>query len=574
MVPDFTQFDVKKNTFCTLMGLLFSLTLIGQNRIATLHDQKIYGDYIQPGDLIIDSPNRINKDKGQRDVFYYFMPKQWPGLREGATIWIDGDKLGVVREIKFGNTSNSLTPWHIESLRVKNIPHTKVVANSFDCQGLKHFELDGESPFFPGLTSWPESRKFLSGSFGFQVISDFRGGHGYTVNVRDGGTIKLKGFEVQHGFSGVRINGGNYDITVESIEISNFYIHDTGNGEGQYLGATHKPPLAKIRNLKIHHGIIARTAAEALQLQHLAGGTDVHNVTIFAADVKWMNEFMTGQDTGIQWCVDGGENFLHHVIVDGYASMGLVPFGSSELSASGVSKVSNVLFNDGRDTGMYLHKSGSFGIHWVFDSIYFRGIVAPYYEQTGRKERKFFVSRKHGTDRYTFTNIFHDGSKPRVFEDTAGIEVGKVRKIVLPPPVYENSGFHEPAHKIKQWHPCYGGYFPVSKRENMKVEVSTRWDAGDIAIETKGEYAFYKCIKTHAADTRRPAEHPFFMKLTWDAHGVRCDQPGWKADLEQSSLPPDDMRLVKNNHWRKLGMGFQEDLINHFQASSRISENK
>lgn len=108
----------------------------------------------------------------------------------------------------------------------------------------------------------------------------------------------------------------------------------------------------------------------------------------------------------------------------------------------------------------------------------------------------------------------------------------------------------------------------------MKVEVSTQWDAGDIAIETKGEYAFYKCIKTHAADTRRPAEHPFFMKLTWDARGVRCDQPGWKPDLEQSSLPPDDMRLVKNNHWRKLGMGFQEELINHFQASSRISENK
>jgi hypothetical protein len=554
-----------KSLAFTLTALFVSVAALAQNRIATLHDCEAYGNYILPGDLIIDSPTRIGK--GKRDVIYYFMPKQWPGLREGATIWLDGDKLGVMNQIKFCNTSKALTPWHIESARVRNIPNTQVVANSFVCDGLKDFELNGESPSFPGLVAWPESRKFLTGAFGFRIISNLEGGHGYSVSVRDGGTIRLNGFEAQYGFSGVRINGGNYDMTVESIEISNFYIHDTGNGEGYYLGATHNPPLAKLSNLKIHHGIIARTAAEALQLQHLVGGADIHHITIHAADVRWMNEFMAGQDTGIQWSIDAGENTLHHVIVDGFSSIGLMPFGSPEKPTGGVSKVHHVLFNEGRDTGMYLHKSTSFGIHWIFDNIYFRSLKFTYYKETGRKERNFYISRKHGSDKFTFTNIFHDGSKAKVFEDTSGIEFRSIIERKLPAPVYLNSGFDEPATRIKQWHRYYGPYFPVSRRDTFKVEVATQWDAGDIAIETIGSYRFYKCIKTHAADVRRPAENPFFTALTWDANGVRSDQPAWDENSAQSYFPPDDFRLVKNNYWRNLGIGFQEELLMEPRAS-------
>ena len=544
--------------------LTFNISAFAQNRIATEADKDIYGDYIIPGDLIIDTPTRYTTKNP--DVIFYFMPKQWPGLREGATLWMDGEKLGPLTEIKFCNTSRSLTPWHIESATVRNIPHTRVVATSFVCSGLKNFVLDGQSSSFPGLASFPANRKFLTGAFGFHVVGNLKGGHAYAVNVRDGGTIRMNGFEAQHAFSGVRINGGNEDITVESIEISNFYIHDTGDGEGQYLGATHKPPFAKLANLKVHHGIITRTAAEALQVQHLAGGADIHNVTIFAADVRWLNAFMPGQDTGIQWSVDAGENRIHHVILDGYASIGLMPFGSDQIGTGGVSRVSNVLFNDGRDTGMYLHKSTSFGIHWMFDSIYFRGLTSTYYKHTGRNERDFYVSRKHGTDKFTFNNIFHDGSKPRVFQDTSGIEVGAIVRERMPMPTYMNSGFYEPANKIKQWHPFYAPYFPVSNQQKVKVQVCTQWDAGDIAIETVGEYAFYKCIKTHAADSKRPATNPFFVRLSWDINGVRSDQPEWKSDSPQSGFPPDDFRLQENNYWKKLGFGFQEALFRELET--------
>lgn len=548
-----------KTIFPALAFFFISLAVAGQNRIATAFDTQTYGDYIVPGDLIIDTPTKVHN--GKRDVVYYFMAKQWPTLRVDANIWLDGEKLGVLNEIKFSNTSQPLMPWHIESATIRNIPHTQVVATSIVVNGLKHLELDGESLSFPGLSRWPESRKFLTGSFGFRVISNLLGGHGYTLNVRDGGTIRLNGFEAQHGFTGVRVNGGKQDITVESIEISNFYIHDTGNGEGQYLGATHKAPLAKLKNLKIHHGIISRTAAEALQLQHLVGGADVHHVTIFAADVRWINEFMSGQDTGIQWSVDAGENTLHHVIVDGFSSIGLMPFGSAERPTGGVSTVHHVLFNDGRDTGMYLHKSARYGIHWIFDNIYFRSFRSTYYQETGRKERKFYVSRKFGTDKMTFTNIFHDGSKPQVFEDTTGITYRGIVKKKLPAPVYQNTGFHEPASRIKQWHPFYAPYFPVSKRDSVKIQVPTQWEAGDIAIETVGKYGFFKCTETHTADSRRPHESDYFMKLTWDDKGTRCDQADWDEHSIQSDFPPDDLRLQPNNYWKQLGFGFQEELL-------------
>lgn len=550
-----------------MFSFFTAVAAMGQNHIATLDDRARYGAYIEPGDVIIDTPTKITN--GERDVIYYFMGRQWPGLREGGTIWLDGDKLGKLNLIKFCNTSNPLMRWHVESAKIKNIPNTQVTAKAFVCQGLKRFELDGESTWFPGLTKWPDDRRFLTGGFGFHVIGNSSGGHCYSITVRDGGSIRLNGFEAQHAFSGLRINGGDYDITVESLEISNFYIHDTGTGEGQYLGGTHKPPLAKLKNLRIHHGIITRTAAEAVQVQHLVGGADIHHITVFAADVRWLNEFGPGQDTGIQWSVDAGENAFHHIIVDGFASVGMIPFGSDQRPVGGVSRVTDVLFNDGRDMGIYLHKSARFGVHWIFRNIYFRGFTSLYHKETGRRKTLYYVSRKYGTDRVTFDNIFHDGSKTKVFDDTTGLEIGTVVRKKMPPPVYRNSGFHEPAHRIQQWHPYYAAYFPVSRRDTVIVQVPVLWEAGDIAIETVGQYRFYKCIKTHHADEiLRPEKNPCFVRLTWDANGVRSDQASWNADSRQSDFPPDDFRLQKDNYWKKLGIGFQEELADGSLSSN------
>jgi len=529
--------------------------LHAQNRIATTRDQMIYGTYITPGDLIIDTPTKVRADGAELN--YYFMAKQWPGLREGGTIWIDGEKLGFVRMIKLSNTSSAIEPWHVQSVRLKNIPHTQVVTEHLFVQGIRHFELDGESEQYPGLSKWPSTRKFVTGSFGFHVIGKLTGGHGISISVSDGGTIKMKGFEAQHGFSAVRINHGDHDLVIDSIDITNFYVHDTIEGEGFYIGATHKPPLARIRGLRMYNGIITRTAAEALQVQHLIGGTDISHITIRAADVRWMNAFQPGQDTGIQWSIDAGDNKLHHIIVDGFGSVGLVPFGSDIQPVGGVSEVSDILFNDGLDMGMYLHKSGAHGIHWVFERIHYANMnERPDYLRTGRPDRNYIVSAKNGTDEYTFRDIHFDRSKQKVFQDTAALNVGHSSSESARAPVYRNSGFYEAASRIRQWFPVFGKYFPASKAGKFKIP--TCWDEGDIAIVTEDEYRFYLCKISHESDGVHPKESRYFTLVTWDENGIRNDRPGWSSAAKQSYFPPDDLRLEADNYWRELGYGIND----------------
>jgi hypothetical protein len=547
------------------------------NRIATEQDRILYGQYITVGDLIIDTPTR------PLEVNYYFMgSKDWKTLRENATIWIDGEKLGYVNLIRFRNSANEQTPWLIQNARMKNIPTTQVVCGGIVVFGLKNFELDGESEMFQGLLKWHPSRRFLSNHFGIRVINDnLKDGHGIESGVLNNGTITLKGFEMQHGFSGVRLSGNGYDVFVEKIEISNFYIHDTGHGEGFYLGATHTPPLAKLRNLRIKNGIIARTAAEAIQVQHLIGGSDISDIVIHRSATNWLCAFQPYQSGVIQWSIASGINKMSNIIVDGYSSGAFAPFGSDQnlIDISGsTSIVDNILFNDG-STGMYLHNSMKFGVNWIFKNLYYRQFHKLYFsDRTGEKYVPHIISSKNGTDNIRFESITHDGTKENVFQNTKGIEVGQIKiDTTLPAPSYMNSGFHEPNSRIAIWSQFMGGYFPsaIVKIDGVttKVKVPTRWIVGDIAIDINTGYTFHKCIVDHITSTGTtvlsPIVSPNFMKLTWDENGVRNDQSTWDSTLKQSLFPPDDLRLKEDCFWRAKGFGVkdiveQNRIIDHY----------
>jgi hypothetical protein len=539
------------------------------NRIATEADKLIYGDYITLGDLIIDAPSKVYAD-GSKEVLYYFMgSRDWKTLRENATIWIDGGKLGYVNLIKFNNTANSQTPWLIKSARIKNIPNTKVIIGSLTCHGLSCLEIDGVSEEFPGLMKWVPTRKFLTGYFGIHIKNkNMSDGHGMDVSVLNGGTIKIAGFEIQYGFSGLRLASAAIDLIIEQIEINNFYIHDTVEGEGFYLGSTQSTARAKLKNLKIRNGVLARTAAESLQIQHMIGGADVRDLIIYAADTNWLCPFKAGQSTGIQWVNASGNNKLTNIIVDGFASNGYMPFGSDQdiiNAPSGKSFVENILFNDGRATGMYLHNTAKYGLNWHYKNIYYRAFNNTYYERTGEKLSPYIISRKWGTDPIFFEHIVHDGSKLNVFEDVKGINIGEIiLDTQMPVPKYINSGFgNTPANKIKIWHQFLAGYFPASKPINnvATVKVPTEWKLDDIAIDARadGTYGFFKCIVSHITETgttvARPQESTYFIHLTWDENGIRNDQTGWNKNLTQSLFPPDDLRLASDCYWKGKGMG-------------------
>ncbi|HEX2549935.1 MAG TPA: hypothetical protein VHM20_08905, partial [Gammaproteobacteria bacterium] len=125
------------------------------NRIAQLEDKLIYGDYIEVGDLIIDSPSKILSEN-VGEIFYYFFSKTWPLFRENGTIWFDGNKLSKyeINAVRFSNGAAENALWHVESVTFKPIPNTqlKVVGRYpntlgyiFSIQGLKNITIDGFS---------------------------------------------------------------------------------------------------------------------------------------------------------------------------------------------------------------------------------------------------------------------------------------------------------------------------------------------------------------------------------------------------------------------------------------------
>jgi hypothetical protein len=112
-----------KNIFLFSILMLSGFCSFGVNRIASDWDRQIYGTYITSGDLIIDTPTKVTPSGNE--LIYYFMKKQWPALREGGTIWLDGEKLGKLSIIKFCNTASPLEPWHVATIKFRNIPGTQ-----------------------------------------------------------------------------------------------------------------------------------------------------------------------------------------------------------------------------------------------------------------------------------------------------------------------------------------------------------------------------------------------------------------------------------------------------------------
>jgi hypothetical protein len=525
--------------------LVIILSGFGQNRVV----QKDDGIY-KAGDIIIDTPTRIAP--GTRDVVYYFMTKYWPTIKDSATIWLDGDKLGELTGFVMRNGPKPTTPWQITTATFKNVPGTKVKSRTFNIVGLKNIKVEG---------SIDPLEVYQTGRFGFHADNKIRGGHGFEISVLDGGTIEMSGIEAQGGFSGVRLNGEKVDALVQKLLIHDFYIHDTFSGEGFYIGSTKAPPYSRFQNVEITNGYIARTAGEAIQLQHMSGNVDIHHIQVYCADTGWMNMFMPGQSTGFQWSVDGGENKMHHMILDGFATQGMVPFGGDIAAPPGSkSIVSDILYNNGLLGGMYLHKSMTKGVEWIFNNIHYRNFSDMYCRVSGTKPVDNIISSPHGTDKVIFSNITYDDTKLRVFEKKDDPKERLCSKISDKEDIkYNRSGFTERPTQIRQWFPHIAGYFPLAKSSVEKIR--TTWEVGDIAIDADREkqtYRFYKCVQAHASTTIRPAENSAFKLLVWDSNGVRNDQEGFN-NQSVSYYPPDDLRII--GKWKELGVPYEEVLI-------------
>lgn len=524
------------------------------NRIAGNEDVSLYGSVVRPGvDYIFDTPNKTYPDGSKGIVHYFINSTLLVGMSGEPTFWFDGDKLGFLKEVKLQHTAQEL-PWLVSGARFKNIPGTKVCAGAFTCKGLKDFELNGEDERFVGVRHWPTTRKFLTGGFGFHIISSLTGGHGYNIDVQEEGSIVMKGFEGQHGFSQLRLMANNDGRLVKRLVIENFYLHDTCEGEPIYIGSTQSAPIPRFENVSISNGIIARAAAEAIQLQNMAG-SNMRNITVFAGQTNWLNAFQNYQSNGFQLVANGGQNKISKVLIDGFGTNGFMPHSCapSDYRPQETNEVllEDVLFYNGRGSGAYFNKSCSNGITWRLKNVMFGGFNNSWYENTGNPNVPYLFRTGGGTDKIIIERLIHDGSKPTLFDNESKYQIDEIVQEPIEKPVYRNSGFHESSDKIMQWSPVYAPYFPGP--DNTPVQ----WKKGDIAIDVdapNGKYGFYKCLIDHLATPIRPSANPSFRHLTWDEEGTRNDRPGWNEATLQSMFPPDDLRLIPGHSLGHLGI--------------------
>jgi hypothetical protein len=486
-----------------LIGGIISLSSYGDNRL--LNDST----------LLIDS--YTNADK--KEVLYYFMSSTFPGLKDSATILIDGNILYDLQSFKMcnGGSGDNYYPWNITTAKFKpaNSTPVKIIANGdygFCVHGLKNLIIDG-SKAGSGYTTGTYSAHDIK--FGFNVTNLKARGQVYSLSVLPGGTIDMQSIEGKHGFCIIKVNG--YVDTYINFYLSNFYLHDSVDGEGIYMGSTQANPVSKIRGC-IQNGVIARTACEGLQLQHVAGFI-VKDVTIFATATAYLNPFQQYQDTGIQWVCAEGSNLIDNIVVDGYRSVGINLFGGDGTGA--VNVISNTLMFGGHGSHINIHNSCNTGATWTTNVAADVSDLS-YYTNSKITTKPFIISQLTG-DKMT----------------------GNIMVINLDKPRYVNSGFVN--SDIVQWKEFYAGWL----QSGIKT-VRVNYKEGQIVIDTNNGYNFYRCLVTHDSETVSPRYSAKFAKLQWDGN----------------DFPPDDLRLI--NYFGN-GIPYENKIIReYYKGNKRI----
>lgn len=506
---------------------------------------------LKEGDIILDTPNQPHK------ITYTQINKQWPELIDGGTIWIDPLKMqltGVLQDFKFNNDTLRL-PWNIENVTIKTLPtaqfNMSVGPHSyggylFKVNGVKNLTLDFENEKYKGLKEWPEDVYFARDLFGavFDADGSFNNRHLFYIDLVDGGKLIMKGAAIGGGgFSSLRFAAGKNEGSI-SLDLSNFYFYGTRTGEGIYAGNTGSSPFTTLNDIHIHNGIIVHSPSEPVQLQHLRGNNLIENITIVNADTSWPNLHQPYQDSAMQISVDSGTTTFKNIIVDGFASNGIVVYGSEGAQEGDSCNFENMLFNDGNGILMYINKSCSHGITWNFENIVASNFNNEYYRHTGIPKADYLISNNNGTDTFNFIDITHDGVKSKVFQDENDFPVRNVKLVEnIKLPKYHNSGFPEKSSQIKKWTFVYGGYFPNAEG------TPTIWYKGDIAIydEEGHPREYYKFTEDYVSDfTTIPPDLTVCYKLTWDRKGQRNDWISWDFESPQRLSPPHDFRCDYN----------------------------
>ncbi len=126
------------------------------------------------------------------------------------------------------------------------------------------------------------------GTYGFLSDDAFLNAGHMGLAIGDARFVEAEFIEITRaGFAGLRVlssvQADGTRPTLDGYDLHDLYIHDT-KSEGVYFGWTGAPPSPLSSGLRVHHNRFVRTGAEALQVQNLGDGTEIHhNAVAFAA---------------------------------------------------------------------------------------------------------------------------------------------------------------------------------------------------------------------------------------------------------------------------------------------------
>jgi hypothetical protein len=356
------------------------------------------------------------------------------------------------------------------------------------------------------------------------------------IAVSDATSYEIEFLEIfRSGFAGVRLlNKAEPNLPskpLENVRLHDLYIHDIG-AEGFYIGWTGAPPSSLVSGLQIYNNRVVRAGNEALQIQNLGDGVEVHhNVFAFAA-LRWRyNDLGKYQDNNSQVQVRQGTINLHHNIFVGAAASLLSFFSGPEAGDAGRTVTfSENYFADTLSLGAYLGGTSGDGSVYTFANNKFRGLDFGYAELDPAATDPGVIFRKGGnfTSPIVFDSNTWEGSRKLIdgLPDPNGTVGSVTAKGNVNGPVapveFVNSGLPSgaPTRALEGWAP--------------KATVA----AGSPAIVYKpGDFVMFgadmfECIKENSE--MAPPDHP-------DA---------WK----KLPAPVDDVRAVKGSEYASMGV--------------------
>ena len=202
------------------------------------------------------------------------------------------------------------------------------------------------------------------------------------LSVAGAAAYEIEFVEIERsGFAGLRLlnSWDDGELPMADVRVHDNYIHDV-HGEGVYFGWTGTPPSNITSGLEVYNNRLIRTGNEALQIQDIGDGSEIHHNVIAFAALHWRdNDLGAFQDSNAQISIREGEVSIHHnVFMGGAATLG--SFWSQPQDGDGPRIVSfhDNYLADVRNRAFYFGGSSEAGSSFTFERNTLRGLDFSY----------------------------------------------------------------------------------------------------------------------------------------------------------------------------------------------------